>query len=243
MPNSELVNSVVKALDILQFVSARPEGVRLMEVAEAFNLKRPTAYNLVRTLRAYHFLEQDAGRKLRLGPAPGELIAAQRQGSFLANAERELPKLAKRFPGAVFTLCELAGNEIFCRLRVSPDRPGQIQHPISFTFSPYGTVTGVCMQAFGQFDEIGFERKYPFTEFGAPLWGSRERFLLKLEAHRKEGHVARCEEGAELYAAIPAGERYSLGFHGVIPAGMTMQEVIDKLKQAVALIAGAKAES
>ena len=58
MPNSDLVNSVVKALDILQFVSDRPEGVRLGEIVDAFGLKRPTAYNLVRTLRARHYLEQ-----------------------------------------------------------------------------------------------------------------------------------------------------------------------------------------
>ena len=56
MPNSDLVNSVVKALDILQFVSDRPEGVRLGEIVDAFGLKRPTAYNLVRTLRARHYL-------------------------------------------------------------------------------------------------------------------------------------------------------------------------------------------
>lgn len=43
MPNSDLVNSVVKALDILQFVSDRPEGVRLGEIVDAFGLKRPTA--------------------------------------------------------------------------------------------------------------------------------------------------------------------------------------------------------
>ena len=94
MPNSDLVNSVVKALDILQFVSDRPEGVRLGEIVDAFGLKRPTAYNLVRTLRARHYLEQDAARKLRLGSAPGELLAGQRRGSLLAAAERELPRLS-----------------------------------------------------------------------------------------------------------------------------------------------------
>lgn len=109
MPNSDLVNSVVKALDILQFVSDRPEGVRLGEIVDAFGLKRPTAYNLVRTLRARHYLEQDAARKLRLGSAPGELLAGQRRGSLLAAAERELPRLSGCFPDAVLTFCELSG--------------------------------------------------------------------------------------------------------------------------------------
>ena len=232
MPNSDLVNSVVKALDILQFVSDRPEGVRLGEIVDAFGLKRPTAYNLVRTLRARHYLEQDAARKLRLGSAPGELLAGQRRGSLLAAAERELPRLSGCFPDAVLTFCELSGCEIFCRLRMSPDPTGHIQSPLSFLFPPYSTVTGLCFQAFGEFDAAGFERKYPFREFGSPLWGSLEAFRRMLDDCRRAGHAERREGDSELYAAIPCGGRFSLGFHGSIPAGRTAEQLLGELKTA-----------
>lgn len=65
-------------------------------------------------------------------------------------------------------------------------------------------MTGLCFQAFGEFDAAGFERKYPFREFGSPLWGSLEAFRRMLDDCRRAGHAERREGDSELYAAIRA---------------------------------------
>ncbi len=221
MANSDPVLSVVKALDILQYLAEHPEGARLNEIVEAFELKRPTAHNLVRTLRLRGFVDQDPTRKLRLGPAIAELAASQRRGGILTAAESELTALAAEYPGMTLSFCELAGTEIFCRLRMSPDRPGVVQHPINFTFPFYTTVTGLCFQSFGELVQAELERKYPFAEFGMGTWGERAKFEAALTAYRQKGYVSHLRNIPGFCAAFPVGGRFTLGCRGPSPASET----------------------
>ena len=50
MPGTELVQSVERALDILELVSDAENGLRLNEIASRINLKNSTVHNLIRTL-------------------------------------------------------------------------------------------------------------------------------------------------------------------------------------------------
>ena len=61
------VKSLVKALDILEVVTQAPTSLRIVEVAIAAGMSRPTAYQFVQTLRARGYLAQDA-QSGRLSP-------------------------------------------------------------------------------------------------------------------------------------------------------------------------------
>ena len=67
MPHSDLVQSLLKGLDILQLISSNPEGMRLNELAGISKLKKPTLHNLLRTLAARDFVIKDPLNRYRIG--------------------------------------------------------------------------------------------------------------------------------------------------------------------------------
>lgn len=80
MPHSDLVQSVTRAVAILELVAGSPASMSLKEICEALGLKVSTAHNIVRTLIAKGLLAGSA-RPVRymLGPAVGRLAMAYRQ--------------------------------------------------------------------------------------------------------------------------------------------------------------------
>ncbi len=216
MANSDMVNSVIRALDILEYVS-RNHGARLGDAADALGIKRTTAYNLVRTMRSRNFLLQDAGRRLYVGTALREIVEREVRAGVFDRAGREITALAEEFPEAVITFSELSGDEIVCRLRVSPDRPGQIQRPAMLLFSPYASVSGLCVLAMCEGDTGPIERKYSFSDIGMTIWGSREAFNAKLEECRRVGIASRVGERGDYFAAAPCAGNFVLGLRGPAP--------------------------
>ena len=55
MPHSELVQSLLKGLDLLKLISLKNNGVRLNELAAETGIKKTTLHNLLRTLCARDF--------------------------------------------------------------------------------------------------------------------------------------------------------------------------------------------
>ena len=77
MPN--LVQSVERALMLLNQVAWHGDWVGLRELARGTGLKVPTAQNLLKTLQAYGFLEFDERmRRYRIGLAALRLVVGHR---------------------------------------------------------------------------------------------------------------------------------------------------------------------
>ena len=117
-----MVQSLLKAIDILRLIAGSENGMRLNEIAEAFDMKKTTVHNLIRTLRARGFLEKDSANRFIPGPAVQELASMRIRSRMLACAGAELRKLSRRFPEAVLTFSEITPSTVICRLRMSPDR-------------------------------------------------------------------------------------------------------------------------
>ena len=177
MPNSDMVQSVLKALDILRAATEAPNGVRLNELAEAMDLKKSTAHNLIRTLCARGFLVKDSANRFLPGVAIQELARLSRTNIALNEATKQLRLLRKAFPKATLTFSELAPNAIHCRLRMSADRPGEVQHPLECLYTPYVSATAVCLQATGS-NASEFERTSPSRTRRRP-WKISKIFWLK----------------------------------------------------------------
>ena len=64
-----MLKTVSRALQLLNVVGARPEGMSLSELARELTTNKQDAFRLVRTLAAFQFVNSDpAARKVRLGP-------------------------------------------------------------------------------------------------------------------------------------------------------------------------------
>lgn len=73
------IQSVDRALSILEFVATAPEPVKLHEIAEALNLKSPTCYHLLNSLVRRDFISRNAHpRSYQLGPRIGEIARRER---------------------------------------------------------------------------------------------------------------------------------------------------------------------
>ncbi len=137
MANSDLVQSLLRGMDLIELLAAHPEGAHLNDLSEAAGLKKPTVHNLLRTLCARGFAAKDDAGRYVVGPA---LVAAAERAMRSDRgklAETELLGLAERFPGHVLTVATLTPTAVKCELRVSPDMPGVVQHPVGRDFAPY----------------------------------------------------------------------------------------------------------
>lgn len=246
MPRGELVLSLVKALSILEAVGAAEDGLKLAEVADKTGMKPTTAHNLLRTLSSRRFLEKDGLSRYRLGGSFWALSKRQRYSRRIGTLSGLLASLAAEFPDAVVTFAEFSGSDIAVRLRVSPDRPGEVQEPVDRTLPLYSSATGLAFCAFADPDDLAvlFER-FPFEEFGPAARGGAEGFEVEVAAVRERGCSFRTlKETGSLSVAVPLSDGTgmfvgSLGLSGkeADAAGKDRREQIVKtLAQRSALI-------
>lgn len=76
------INSVVRAITILQEISRSTNGMTVKEISDLVGIERQTTYHLVHTLEDLQMIARDVDRRYRLGVRVGNLIEPfQRQFS------------------------------------------------------------------------------------------------------------------------------------------------------------------
>ena len=198
MANSDLVQSLLRGLDLVELLAARPEGVHLNDLAEATGLKKPTVHNLLRTLCARNFAARDDSGRYVVGPALVAAADRARRSERDKRAETALLELADGFAGHVLTVATLTPTAVKCELRVSPDMPGTVQHPVGRDFAPYSSVSAIVLQAANPQEARRLETLYPFEEYGVGIWGDAAKFAAVRDRvlrdrclmRERNGHVA-----------------------------------------------------
>lgn len=211
MANSDLVQSLLRGLDLIELLAAHPEGAHLNDLAEALGLKKPTAHNLLRTLCARGFAAKDDAGRYVVGPAlvaAAERVERSDRGRL---AETTLLELADHFPGHVLTVATLTPTVVKCELRVSPDMPGVVQHPVGRDFAPYSSVSAIVLQAANPQEARRLEALYPFDEYGVGIWGDPAAFAEVCGKVLREHLLMRERNGHIALAFVMPGCR-SLGF-------------------------------
>ena len=210
MPGSELVQSLLRGLELLQIAAAAPDGLTLSEIAEKANLQKSTAYNLLRTLCAKGFLEKDSSGRFRAGITLTALATGGSNANLLERAAGALKIMQQQFPQDVLTFTELENGTARVKLRFSPDRPGELQWWNNRHFPPYLSVTALALQAAHPEQQELVEQKYPFEEYGEALWGSSEVFQQELARIASQGYCWKKKPG-QLAAAFILPDGFVLG--------------------------------
>jgi len=204
MAHSNFVQSLERGMMIIDLVARSGSGLTLAEIADALGVKRPTAFNLTRTLVARRYLEKTS-RPVRFLLGPGVLEAAE------SWRHREM---ARQFEGlvrslsiaidATVVLAEPLGGEVIAVHLVDKNRPGVVQHSSTRRLAPYIHASTLCMLAFWPpTEEAAYEARYPFQEYGAGIWGTEEKLKAFLEETRARGHVAWKAPNARFLVAAP----------------------------------------
>lgn len=210
MANSDLVQSVAKALDLLNFAAERPEGFRVSEAARHFGMKTPAVHNLLRTMISRGYLVKNAAAAYRIGPAAIQLSHSGRRENTLERAEKLLIAIDQEFPGCTLTVFELTRRGLICRRRLSPDFPGQIQIPYHREIPVYHSVTGCAAIIFSSVPAEVLESRWPFAEYAFPDWESRGEFEAFAAECRRKGYVEGQRTGICL-AAFPFENEHFIG--------------------------------
>jgi DNA-binding IclR family transcriptional regulator len=231
MPSSSYVQSVVKALDILHAISSSESGMSLNDLSEAFGMKKTTVHNLVRTLRFRNYLTKDSGNTYQLGSAVNELLTGLHRKDNMKLASELIRELFGRLPDCSLTFSELCGTEIYCRLRMRSDKPGLLQRPVSITFQPYNSATGICFQAFYEEYHLLVLDKCPFNEYATRRWKSLSQFEKVLTEARKKGYHLEKGNKPGIRVTFPAGENLVFGVDVFDPNAIKVDELIEEARK------------
>lgn len=205
MAHSELVQALSRGLELLEWAAQSDAGLSVTETAQRLGVKPPTAHNLIRTLTAKSFLEK-TGKPPRyvLGPALGELVQANGRRSLLRKAEALMPKLAKQLKSANVVFVEARGGEVYSSLRVTPERPGTVLRPVDQVMSPYSSASALTFMAWWPEEKrAAYRQRYPFAEYGAHLWKSKDELEAFLTTAVRRGRVVPPISQRGFIAAVP----------------------------------------
>ncbi len=190
MASSDLVQSLLKGLDIMQIVGESEQGLRLADLAERSGLKKTTVHNLARTLMTRHFLDKEEGGRYILGPAVVELAGMYKDKQVVHQAVLAMQRLLRVLPDSTLVFVELRGQELRLSHRYSPDRPNVLQRPWGQTMNPYVNACGLAYLAYGA-DSVrqDLSERYPFDEFGTHFWKSARELEDFQEGVRTKGYA------------------------------------------------------
>jgi len=217
--SSNGVQSVVRAMRILEAVGQASSGLGLRELGERLGLKPQTVHHLAATLESTGYVTK-AGRpaRYRLGPALRRLVADHDEIDWRRRTEHVVRGLAGEYPHATVSFAEDVAGDIALTLRMSPEQPGVVQRPREHLMSPYISASACVHHAFRpEAERLVYEQRYPFDEYGLNYWQDRERFDAFLDEVRGTGVAAppRHRGLAPVAAAVFSADHALIGALGV----------------------------
>jgi DNA-binding IclR family transcriptional regulator len=199
--------SVHRAISILRELATRGQsGLRLVDIAAAMDLERPTAHRIVKGLMAHGMIMQDdASKRYRLGHLVYELgLAAAPHFTLRELCQPVLQRLAERTGDSAFLVVR-SGQDVVCIDRVEGGFPIKARTLDIGVRRPLG-VGAAGLALLMSLPEPEIE---PVIELNAPRFGSfgrltAERLRHAIAASRKAGYSINDEDVLEGVAAIGA---------------------------------------
>ncbi|MFW6154056.1 MAG: IclR family transcriptional regulator [Planctomycetota bacterium] len=200
-----MVQSVDRALDLLEAVYTVPDGLALAALAAAAGLRPTTAHNLAATLvRRGYLAKTTRPTRYVVGPAMDTLTQAAEGSARFRWLEAAVRDLARQWPEATITTAVDRGGEVAVIVRMSPEQPHQVQHPAGQVLGPYRSVSALVFQAFWPEERRRtYRMRYPFDEYGSPTWSPLDELETFLAEVRRTGHAVLADRGALLRVAVP----------------------------------------
>lgn len=191
MPSNKLVQSVTRALMILELLAGAEDGLSLQQISNDLDLKSPTAHNLLRTLMARGYVER-LSEPIRycLGATMVDLVDQYRNRLVERFAAQAVSEISARFDNVRTTYCEEINGEVVLKLRMTPDRPGLLERPWRAVMLPYTSASVLVFQAFWREDQRqSYNLRYPFEVYGAHIWETAEKAQAFLAEVREKGYA------------------------------------------------------
>lgn len=185
------VQSLIRALDILEFAARHEEGISLNDIAELLEVSQGAAFNLSSTLVSRGYLNKTT-RPVRftLGDTLIDLGMRQAESRWIRDVATIMQELAAQFANINTLFVTPSTYQLMASLRTDPTQPGIVQRPARVLDNPYSLISAIVLLAFldeGERSRI-FQR-YPFDEFASQEYPSLESFRDTLNTIREQGYA------------------------------------------------------
>jgi len=242
-----LVQSVGRALDILEMLAAEGDGAGagVSEIARALELKIPTTHNLLRTLLARGYAAKDGAGRYRLGHGCARLGGAYRRDLRVPQAAQPvISELAGRLNESV-VVAMMTGGEVAFVARASGTRMLAVNFEHAVVRAGYTSVCGRVILAHLPVDRLeAYVASHPLRRGTCEDLAGLKDLDRVLESARRKGHLEYWREGNTVLAiAAPirdfSGEviaAVGLGMPGVRFRKSERNRIVNAVKEAAAEI-------
>ena len=204
--HSAHIQSVARALDLLECLAAAEGGMALSELAKRLALRPTTVHNILKTLRLRGYVSQEGdGARYRLGLRCYDLARG-------ALRERNLPELARHFlqklaaeVDETVVLSMLEQSELYFIAHVPSQQMLAVTYNRTWVQDGYHTASGRALLAFTDEDVVSrYVATHPLPSSTQSDLRSRADLERELAKIRKDGFAILRREGATAVCAVAA---------------------------------------
>ncbi len=193
-----LVQSVDRALRMLEILASEPQGLTLSQLSDRLGLLRQTTQGLLRTLQAHEMVNQaDKGRPYLLGPHICQLARRWTDHRGRALLARDVVCVLSRRINECVLLAELRGTAVFGLIDARSDQPLTVSYECESFTHPHAMATGKLLMAFLPPDrQKALLAKLQLTKIAPRTITSRQRLRKELTDVYRQGYAVIIEESA-----------------------------------------------
>lgn len=193
-PNSYIVNSVDRALQLLISMARNTEPQGVTELSKVLQVQKSTVHSLLQTLKQRGFVRQTSGGKYTLGATLLRLGEICSERLDLKTEVLPYMKELAAETGEIALLAVLAGDELVIINTVEPARPFLVIPKFDFSSAIHSTAVGKILLAYAAADvqqriiNRNLPRYTPYTITG------KRAIMEELSRVRRCGYAVGCNE-------------------------------------------------
>jgi len=200
------IQSVGRALDVLECLASAEGGMALSELAKRVNLLPTTLHNILKTLRLRGYVDQDPqSARYRLGLKCYDVARSAMQGRSLPDLARPfLQKLASEVDESV-VLSVLEQSEVYFIANVPSQHILAVTYNRTWAKDGYNTASGRAILAFSDKEIVDrYVSAHPLPASTQSGLRSREELDAELSRIRRDGYALLRREGDTSICAVAA---------------------------------------
>jgi IclR family transcriptional regulator, KDG regulon repressor len=244
MPNDNTVQSVDRALRILEIISTRKEGYGITEISKEMLLNKTSVYRMVSTLVQHGFVEQDAEtEKYKMGYKVLELSSILLEFLDLRTEAKTYLKELEQFTNEVIHLVVYDRGEVVYIEKLEGSETLRMHSKVGTRAPMHCTSVGKAILAYLPPSEVSqLLDRYNFTEHTPYTITDKDALMKHLVEVRKQGFAFDMEEnelGINCIAA-PIFDNSRKVVAAISISGPTMRmtsEKLDELKTRIVEVA------
>jgi IclR family transcriptional regulator, KDG regulon repressor len=244
MPNDNTVQSVDRALRILEIISTRKEGYGITEISKEMLLNKTSVYRMVSTLVQHGFVEQDAEtEKYKMGYKVLELSSILLEFLDLRTEAKAYLKELEQFTNEVIHLVVYDRGEVVYIEKLEGSETLRMHSKVGTRAPMHCTSVGKAILAYLPPSEVSqLLDQYDFTEHTPYTIMDKDALMKHLVEVREQGFAFDMEEnelGINCIAA-PIFDNSRKVVAAISISGPTMRmtsEKLDELKTRIVEVA------